>query len=155
MIRSIAASGIVALLLASSARAGAEAGLAEYVSRVWQTENGLPQNAVQAIVQTRDGYLWLGTPAGLVRFDGVRFTVFNWGEPPRNNVHALLEDHEGRLWIGTYGGGLYRYDAGRFEDFTSGLGPRSNLVRTLPGRGVQAWSLPAEVQPGRSGTTTP
>ena len=131
MIRSIAASGIVALLLASSARAGAEARLAEYVSRVWQTENGLPQNAVQAIVQTRDGYLWLGTPAGLVRFDGVRFTVFNWGEPPRNNVHALLEDHDGRLWIGTYGGGLYRYDAGRFEDFTSGLGPRSDLVRTL------------------------
>ncbi len=77
MIRSIAASGIVALLLASSAPAGAEARLTEYVSRVWQTENGLPQNAVQAIVQTRDGYLWLGTPAGLVRFDGVRFTVFN------------------------------------------------------------------------------
>src|SRR2546428_13505472 len=65
MIRSIAMSGVVALLLASSARAGAEARLAEYVSRVWQTGNGLPQNAGQATVQTRDGYRRLGTASGL------------------------------------------------------------------------------------------
>src|SRR5271165_587698 len=48
-----------------------------YLIRSWQTEEGLPQNSVTALVQTRDGYLWLGTYGGLVRFDGVRFTVFD------------------------------------------------------------------------------
>lgn len=106
-------------------------GFSEYLRDVWQTENGLPQNAVQALVQTRDGYLWLGTPAGLVRFDGVRFTRFNQGELRHNNVHALLQDRDGRLWIGTYGGGLYRYDGRGFEEFTTAHGLGSNLVRTL------------------------
>lgn len=105
--------------------------LSRYVSDVWQTEDGLPQNGVQAITQTRDGYLWLGTPGGLVRFDGVRFTVFNQGQFQNNNVHALLEDRLGRLWIGTYGAGLYRYEAGRFLSFGTGAGLESNLVRTL------------------------
>ncbi len=62
-----------------------------YLSDVWQTEEGLPQNAIQAITQTRDGYLWVGTPVGLVRFDGVRFTVFKEGQLQNSNIHALLE----------------------------------------------------------------
>ena len=47
-----------------------------YFTRTWQVEDGLPQNKVTAVVQTRDGYLWVGTYNGLARFDGVRFTVF-------------------------------------------------------------------------------
>jgi hypothetical protein len=47
-----------------------------YFTRTWQVEQGLPQNKVTAVVQTRDGYLWIGTYNGLARFDGVRFTVF-------------------------------------------------------------------------------
>src|ERR1017187_7560133 len=47
-----------------------------FTARTWQTDEGLPNNFVRAIVQTPDGYLWVGTSAGLARFDGLRFTVF-------------------------------------------------------------------------------
>ena len=133
MLRSRTAALAFALPLASGLLAAAEdeGGLASYVADVWQTEDGLPQNAVQAIVQTRDGYLWLGTPVGLARFDGVRFALFNQGELAHNNVHALLEDEDGSLWIGTYGGGLYRYRGEKFEPFGRADGLGSLLVRTL------------------------
>src|SRR5215472_19055513 len=49
----------------------------QYVHNSWRSEDGLPQNSVDAILQTRDGYLWVGTEEGLVRFNGVQFTVFN------------------------------------------------------------------------------
>ena len=105
--------------------------LSRYLSDVWQTEQGLPQNGIQAIAQTPDGYLWLGTPGGLVRFDGVHFTVFNQGQFQNNNIHALLADRRGRLWIGTYGGGLYQYENGRFRSFSTDAGLESAFVRTL------------------------
>ena len=78
--------------------------LSRYLSDVWQTEEGLPQNAIQAITQTRDGYLWLSTAHGLVRFDGARFTVFSKGNSaglPNNRLTILYEDRGGALWIGT------------------------------------------------------
>lgn len=105
--------------------------LRAYLTQVWQTEDGLPQNAIQAIAQTRDGYLWLGTPAGLARFDGVRFTVFNQGQLQNNNIHALLEDRDGRLWIGTYGGGLYQYRDNTFVLLGQDIGLQSRFIRTL------------------------
>ena len=51
--------------------------ITQYVHDSWSTRDGLPNRRVSAIVQTRDGYLWIGTGAGLARFDGVRFAVFN------------------------------------------------------------------------------
>ncbi len=69
--------------------------ISQYVHALWDSDNGLPQNSVSAIVQTRDGYIWFGTQEGLVRFDGVRFTVFDHsrrGAIPHNFVTALLED---------------------------------------------------------------
>ena len=128
----IATACLPLLLAGTLARAIERAPLAEYLSDVWQTESGLPQNAVQAIVQTRDGYLWLGTTAGLVRFDGARFVTFNrQGQLKVNNVHALLEDRQGRLWIGTYGGGLSVYEQGQFHHFGTADGLGSLLVRAL------------------------
>jgi len=50
--------------------------ITQYNHNVWQAESGRPQNSVNTMIQTRDGYLWLGTQEGLVRFDGVRFAVF-------------------------------------------------------------------------------
>jgi ligand-binding sensor domain-containing protein len=49
---------------------GTQSAVPNYFTRVWQTDEGLPQNAVSAIVQTRDGYLWIGTYSGLTRFSG-------------------------------------------------------------------------------------
>src|SRR5436190_13139331 len=67
----------------------------------WTSEDGLPANRITALSQTRDGYLWAGTWFGLVRFDGVRFTVFNRYNTPamvNDAVNALAEDSEGNLW---------------------------------------------------------
>jgi ligand-binding sensor domain-containing protein/signal transduction histidine kinase len=86
------------------------------IIRSWGTEAGLPQNSVNAIVQTRDGYLWLGTQDGLARFDGVRFKSFDFKDGlPGVSINALLEDHEGTLWIGTAGSGLCCLKHGRIQ----------------------------------------
>jgi ligand-binding sensor domain-containing protein len=61
--------------------------ITQYGHDQWQTEQGLPQNSVSAIRQTKDGYLWFGTQEGLVRFDGVRLTVFDTTSAP-----GLLKD---------------------------------------------------------------
>jgi len=93
-------------------------GSPNYFTHLLQTEDGLPQNSVTAIVQTRDGYLWLGTYNGLARFDGVRFTVFADSTTPglqSSRVTSLFEDDAGRLWIGHETGGLTRFKDGKFE----------------------------------------
>lgn len=92
--------------------------LPDYFPRTWRTEDGLPDNAVTAVVQTHDGYLWIGTYAGLVRFDGVQFTVFNSASTPglqSDRVTSLFEDAQGVLWIGHERGDLTRYFAGEFK----------------------------------------
>jgi ligand-binding sensor domain-containing protein/signal transduction histidine kinase len=103
---------------------------------VWTTDQGLPQNAIQDIVQTRDGYLWLATTDGLVRFDGVRFTVFNSGNTPglkSNRFTRLFEDREGTLWIGTEDAGLARYKDGAFVTYTVADGLPSNWILQIRG----------------------
>jgi ligand-binding sensor domain-containing protein len=90
--------------------------LGQYGHDVWTSDSGLPQNSITAILQTRDGYLWLGTQEGLVRFDGVRFTVFdtrNTTDMPDDWIQTLLESKDGTLWIGTVTG-LARYRSGEF-----------------------------------------
>ena len=57
--------------------------LGRYQQFIWLEQHGLPQNTVQAITRTKDGYLWLGTLAGAARFDGVHFTVFDSGNTPK------------------------------------------------------------------------
>ena len=87
----------------------------QYLLDVWQAEQGLPQNSVSAVLRTRDGYLWAGTEQGLVRFDGIRFTVFdrrNTEAMPSNGISALLEDRAGQLWVGTARGLVKRASAG-------------------------------------------
>lgn len=101
---------------------------------IWNTENGFPQNTALALLQDRNGYLWIGTELGLARFDGQRFTLFDKANTPEiksNKIRALLEDRRGDLWIGTIGGGLTRYSQGRFRTFTTADGLSSNTVRCL------------------------
>ena len=98
----------------------ATSALPNYFIRVWQTEEGLPHNAVTTIVQTREGYLWLGTYDGLARFDGATFTVFDSNkdsasEMGSSRVVSLFEAGDGGLWIGHETGDLTLYRDGRFE----------------------------------------
>ncbi len=103
----------------------------QFVVRSWRVEDGLPHNTVNAILQTRDGYLWLGTDDGLARFDGVHFTVFGLREGlPSLQVLALLEEPNGALWIGT-SLGLSRLQNGRFETWTTKEGLAGNEVTSL------------------------
>jgi ligand-binding sensor domain-containing protein/signal transduction histidine kinase len=107
--------------------------LANYGRQTWVMENGLPQNTVQALVQTRDGFLWLGTEVGLVRFDGNGFQVFDRNSSPAlpgNDVRCLLATKDGALWIGT-SEGLARWKDGTITAFTTKDGLPGNGIRGL------------------------
>ena len=99
----------------------------------WGEAEGLPQSRIRCIVQTKDGYLWLGTDNGLVRFNGTTFTAFTveTGSLRDNEVWAIQEDDEGGLWIGTYGGGLTLLKEGRFRTFTTADGLPDDVIRKL------------------------
>ena len=113
---------------------GQEIELARHGAAVWRQPQGLPQNTVLAILQTRDGYLWVGTKGGLSRFDGVRFTTFDDRDKSQlreNEVWALAEGDDGSVWIGTYGGGLSRFKDGRFTLYTTADGLVNDYVANL------------------------
>lgn len=105
--------------------------ITQYVCNLWDLENGLPQMTIYTILQTRDGYLWFGTQEGLVRFDGVRFTVFdkkNTAALRSSFIITLCEDRKGRLWIGTFGGGISCIDNHRFISYSSREGLSHNFI---------------------------
>jgi ligand-binding sensor domain-containing protein/signal transduction histidine kinase len=105
---------------------------AEYSHRVWRTEDGLPQNRVQALAQTKDGYLWAGTSEGLARFDGLRFVVYdqsNTAAITDNSILSLEAAPDGSLWIGTEGGGLLHYAGGAFQSFGQKDGLTNGFIR--------------------------
>ncbi|MGA2649654.1 MAG: two-component regulator propeller domain-containing protein [Terracidiphilus sp.] len=107
--------------------------LANYARQAWGLENGLPQNTVQALVQTQDGFVWLGTEVGLVRFDGNAFQVFDKSSQPAlpgNDVRCLLSSKDGSLWIGT-SEGLTRWKDGTDTTFTTKDGLPGNGIRGL------------------------
>ncbi|MDQ3755341.1 MAG: hypothetical protein M3371_11500, partial [Acidobacteriota bacterium] len=82
---------------------------AQYRFDSWTADNGLPQNSVYGIVQTRDGYLWFTTFDGLVRFDGVKFAAFNKNNTnglASNRIQIILAEADDTLWLGTEDSGL-------------------------------------------------
>ncbi len=126
-----------ALLLSGLALALASAAAGQFIENVvgerWGTEEGLPHNAVTALLQSRDGYLWVGTAAGLARFDGLRFVPVSDDRAPHlghTYIWALHEDPDGALWIGT-GDGLTRRDSDGLTTWTTRDGLPVNFVRAL------------------------
>lgn len=110
-----------------------EKALTQYRFDQWTIEQGLPMNRVQAIVQTADGYIWLGTQEGLVRFDGFDFHVYDSRNSPlaSNDISSLAADTLGNLWIGTAYDGVSRYRRGHFTSYNVSNGLSSNQVQSL------------------------
>jgi ligand-binding sensor domain-containing protein len=98
-------------------------------------EGGLPQNSVFSIIQAHDGYLWLGTLNGLVRFDGVRFTVYDESNIPElrsSRILQLFEDTTGNFWVGTERGTtLLITSEGRIIQPRIGEGTRETRVMSV------------------------
>lgn len=124
-VRAAGAAGRVVVLamacgcLALSTASAAPVSTNDFLVRSWSKREGLPHNTVHAIHQTRDGYLWVATRAGLARFDGVHFTVFkqsNTPTMPSDDCHRLAEDPAGNLWIAT-SGGLVGFRAGTMTQY--------------------------------------
>ncbi|MFO1515253.1 MAG: two-component regulator propeller domain-containing protein [Verrucomicrobiota bacterium] len=90
----------------------------EFAIQTWTTQDGMPQNSVTALLQTRAGYIWAATYNGIAQFDGVRFKVFdssNTEDLPNSRITSLFEDAQGDLWIGHDTGDLTRYSGGTFH----------------------------------------
>ena len=101
--------------------------------QVWNTSTGLPQDTVRQFLQTRDGYLWMATDGGLVRFDGFDFVTFDRRNTPQMQsdlVNGLLEDAAGTLWIAT-SNGLVRMAGNRFSRYTKADGLPSDSITAL------------------------
>jgi PAS domain S-box-containing protein len=100
----------------------------------WEQSRGLPQNSVLALIQTKQGYIWIASKGGVSRFDGVRFTNFDDRNTPdmkESEVWALTEGLDESVWLGTFGGGIGRFKDGVYTAFTMANGLVNDFVSTL------------------------
>src|ERR1700753_2875863 len=109
--------GFVLIALLCSAAHGVEGTrtMTQYLRRDWGEAQGLPPGRVNAIAQTRDGYLWVGSDAGLFRFDGIHFEQMQAPADavlPLDHVLGLTVGPKGALWIRTQSAQLVRYADG-------------------------------------------
>jgi ligand-binding sensor domain-containing protein len=116
----------------------------EYLQTIWTTEDGLPQNSINDILQSRDGYLWLATFGGLARFDGVKFTTFNSGNTAglmSNRILSLCEDHNGTIWMGTQTGEIMTLNDGIGKTYATADGlPGTNIIEVLEAADGTIWA---------------
>ncbi|MBI4473999.1 MAG: hypothetical protein HY646_15125, partial [Acidobacteria bacterium] len=119
-----------------------EDSLTQYRIDAWSTDRGLPQVSVESLLQTYDGYVWLGTREGVVRFDGAGFDVYDTRNTPEiksNLILTLLQDRQGSLWIGT-AAGLTRKKGGKFRTYTTNDGlPHSRVLSLHEARDGALW----------------
>lgn len=139
--RQVLWAAVFLMLMGSSALAlNPGKAITQYMQTSWTSESGLPQNSVQAIAQTKDGYLWFGTQEGLTRFDGVHFVTYTRHNAPglaSSNIQALAASHDGSLWVGT-DSGLSHYvpaampgDTGTFTSLTTREGLAGDNITAL------------------------
>jgi ligand-binding sensor domain-containing protein/two-component sensor histidine kinase len=108
--------------------------LVQYAHRAWTKRDGLPQNTVEAIAQTPDGYLWFGTVEGLARFDGSSFRIYNTRNTPQlklNYISALFVAHDSTMYIGNYGGPLLRWRQGMIRPVEGPKGSEQLVIRKI------------------------
>ena len=137
-----------------SAPAGAadQSGL-PFIVDVWTSKEGLPQNSVISVIQTKDGYLWLGTLNGLVRFDGNHFTVFDENNTPGLNsgrIVYLFEDSHTNLWVGTDTAEVALMQDGKIKGFDLGrAGHEGRLLSACEDATGMVWLYTADAHLGR------
>jgi len=126
---------------------------APFTVESWSIEEGLPQSSVISIIQTRDGYLWLGTLRGLVRFDGNQFTVFNEFNTPglgSDQIVFLFEDSQTNLWVGTDTAGVALIKDGRVRSVPLGaVGHASRLISAGEDTNGAVWLYTADARLSR------
>ena len=104
----------------------------------WGVQDGLPTLTIKALLQTRDGYLWISTAAGLTRFDGLQFQTYDRSNTPEMigdefSAYGLWEDREGSVWAGTLNAGALRYREGKFERWDKSRGLPSDTIYRIDG----------------------
>ena len=107
---------------------------ARWVHESWTVENGLPVNAINQLIQSRSGYIWAATFDGLVRFDGIRFTVFKSATSdglPSNRIVWVREARDGTLWLFTEQRHLVHYRNGRFVHVDKDRGLGDEQIETV------------------------
>lgn len=110
--------------------------LLDYALERWDSSNGLPQNSINGLVQTGDGYLWLATWEGLARYNGVSFELFGRGEMtglPSSGIRSAVADVDGAMLVSSAQGGLSRYHQGRWQALTPAVGPVKHMLRARNG----------------------
>ncbi len=126
------AAGLLAIFFIAPVRAQSQP--PQYVATVWQTEQGMPSNLVYDMVQDHEGYLWLATGDGIVRFDGARFKILGAADIPSlrsGRITSLHESRSGDLWIGTQNSGLIRLRDGVAVTYTNQEGLPSTFVNSI------------------------
>src|SRR5688572_30359771 len=140
--RAVTLTMLIVPLTASGAHAQAatatsparDAGPPSWVHESWTVKDGLPVNSINALLQDRTGYIWAASFDGLVRFDGIRFTVFNSAnseELPSNRIIQLKEAGDGSLWLTTEQGHVVRFRGGRFANTPFEGGKSGGGIATL------------------------
>ncbi|HEY6769597.1 MAG TPA: two-component regulator propeller domain-containing protein, partial [Candidatus Sulfotelmatobacter sp.] len=118
--------------------------ITQYGHTAWRVEDGVFAGSPNVIAQTTDGYLWIGTQAGLTRFDGVRFV--SWRPPegkelPSSRINSLLGARDGSLWIGT-AMGLARWRNGQLTNYRN---PAGSIMAILEDRAGAIWIARANI----------
>lgn len=123
---------LLTLLVCPASALSPHKSLSQFTRTVWTQAQGLPQDSVSTLAQTPDGYLWLGTSEGLVRFDGYQFVTFTRkkGVLPSSSILALYVSKRGTLWIGT-NEGLASYQNGTFRTYGRAEGLPEEAVTSL------------------------
>src|SRR5258708_24700538 len=116
--------------------------MSQFTHTSWSAKDGIP-GPVRAIAQTADGYLWLGTEAGLYRFDGLRFVLFepDGAQLAGSSVWSLCLARDGSLWIGLGSGGISQLRAGRLKSYSPEEGvPAGGILSIVEDRGGSIWA---------------
>lgn len=106
----------------------------EYVSSVWTSQEGLPANTITDVMQSSEGYIYLGTYEGLVKTDGVKFEIINRGSNPDFNCSSarkIIEDSRKNLWIGSNDDGIAKFDGKKYSMYTVDSGLPNNSIRNI------------------------